>query len=49
MSDAAIQTKLTKLQELIGDLAFDYDRLSSSGQEVFDEIETLLNEMMKSS
>ena len=29
---------IKKIKELVSDLAFDYQRLSSSGQEVYDEL-----------
>lgn len=33
----------TRLVELIMDLGFDYDRLSTSGQETYDEIVAILS------
>ena len=38
---------LEKLFELIEDLVFDYDRMSTSGQETCDEIMTIVAELMK--
>lgn len=38
---------LEKLFELIEDLGFDYDRMSTSGQETYDEITTIVAELMK--
>lgn len=34
---------LTRLVELILDLGFDYDRLSTSGKETYDEIVAILS------
>lgn len=35
-------TKLNKVKKLVDDLFFDYDRLSSSGQETLDKLGDLL-------
>lgn len=32
------KTKLEKIQNLVNDLGWDYDRMSSSGQETYDEL-----------
>ena len=37
--------KLEKLLELIEDLGFDYDRMSTSGQATYDEIITIVAKM----
>ena len=36
-----------KLSELINDLGFDYDRMSSSGQQTYDEIMTIMAQLMQ--
>ena len=40
--DKAIQ----KLSELIENLGFDYDRMSQSGQQTYDEICSLMNKLI---
>lgn len=37
---------IQKLSELIGDLGFDYDRMSQAGQQTYDEICRLLNKLI---
>ena len=37
---------IQKLTELISDLGFDYDRMSQSGQQTYDEICNLLNKLI---
>ena len=37
---------IQKLSELIGDLGFDYERMSQSGQRTYDEICGLLNKLI---
>jgi len=37
---------LAKLAELIGDLGWDYDRLSVSGQETYDKICSVINKII---
>lgn len=37
------EKKLELLKKLVDDLAFDYQRMSTSGQETYDEIIDLLN------
>lgn len=41
------QDKLLKeLGELIEDMSFDYDRFSSSGQETYDKICSIMNQLL---
>ena len=40
----SLTEKLNKVKSLVDDLYFDYDRLSSSGQETLDKIEGVLSE-----
>lgn len=37
---------IQKLSELIGDLGFDYDRMSQAGQQTYDEICSLINKLI---
>lgn len=37
---------LAKLAKLIEDMGFDYDRFSTSGQETYDEICSVLNQLL---
>ncbi len=37
---------IQKLAELIGDLGFDYDRMSQAGQQTYDEICSLVNKLI---
>lgn len=37
---------IQKLSELIGDLGFDYYRMSQSGQQTYDEICSLINKLI---
>lgn len=37
-----LDTLIQKLSELLEDLGFDYDRLSNSGKETYDEICSIL-------
>lgn len=37
---------IQKLSELIGDLGFDYGRMSQSGQQAYDEICSLINKLI---
>ena len=36
---------LEKLSELIGDLGFDYDRMSQSGQQTYEEICSIMAQL----
>lgn len=36
---------ITRLAELIENMGFDYDRFSSSGQETYDEICSIMNKL----
>lgn len=39
-------TLLSRLAELVGELGFDYDRLSQSGQATYDEICSTVNKLL---
>ena len=39
--------KLKELARLLEDLAFDYDRMSRSGQETYDEIMSIMTVLMQ--
>lgn len=38
---------LSKLSELLEDLGFDYDRMSSSGQQTYDEIMSIMAKLVQ--
>jgi CRISPR/Cas system-associated protein Cas10 (large subunit of type III CRISPR-Cas system) len=42
-SDKELQSKLIELQELVNDLYWEYDRMSSDGKDTLDNISNLLD------
>ncbi len=38
---------LKKLSELIENMAFDYDRMSTSGQQTYEEICSIMSQLMR--